>query len=355
MMVVAMAMFAQSAVITFSKSEHDFGKINEADGKVTTIFEFKNEGMEPLVLSNVKASCGCTTPQWTKTPIEPGQTGSISVTYNPVGRPGKFQKTITVTSNSSDSPKKLYIKGEVIPKPAKPTNRYTVKMGDLSLNAKTVNFGTMMNTANMTRTLDYANLTDHEITIEVFEDEMLMGFLSVATTSEKIKPGEAGQLRINLDAKKAKQWGQKQYELYVRVNGKTIKTEEYMVKVHVNFEEDFSTMTAEDKMQAPIAELSTIELKLGTVGKDKKVKQSLNLKNAGVNPLYIRNISNPSPDFITITNSAKGALKNGKKATISVEVSTKGQEPGNYRREIVIMTNDPQHSKIKCVVSWSVE
>ena len=79
---VAVAMMAQQPVITFEKTEHDFGKINEGDGRVTTIFTFKNEGMSALVLSNVKASCGCTTPNWPKEPINPGETGQITVTYN---------------------------------------------------------------------------------------------------------------------------------------------------------------------------------------------------------------------------------------------------------------------------------
>ena len=118
MALCAVAMMAQEPVITFEKTEHDFGKINEADGRVSVVFEFKNEGMAPLVLSNVRASCGCTTPTWTKEPVEPGQTGSITVTYNPNGRPGRFQKTVTITSNASEATKKVYIKGEVIPKQA---------------------------------------------------------------------------------------------------------------------------------------------------------------------------------------------------------------------------------------------
>ena len=125
MALVAVAMMGQDPVITFVKTEHDFGKINEADGRVSTVFEFKNEGMAPLILSNVRASCGCTTPTWTKEPIEPGQTGSITVTYNPNGRPGRFQKTVTITSNATEPTKRVYIKGEVIPKQArsKPNRR----------------------------------------------------------------------------------------------------------------------------------------------------------------------------------------------------------------------------------------
>ena len=87
LLLIALAVAAQQPVITFQKTEHDFGKINEGDGRVSTIFEFKNEGMEPLVLSNVKASCGCTTPTWTRTPLEPGETGTITVTTHSAVNP----------------------------------------------------------------------------------------------------------------------------------------------------------------------------------------------------------------------------------------------------------------------------
>ena len=136
MALVAVAMMAQQPVITFEKTEHDFGKINEGDGRVSVDFEFKNEGMAPLVLSNVRASCGCTTPSWTKEPVEPGQSGKITVTYNPNGRPGRFQKTVTITSNASEPTKKVYIKGEVIPKQAKPVNKYTLAVGELNMKTK---------------------------------------------------------------------------------------------------------------------------------------------------------------------------------------------------------------------------
>ena len=102
-LVCSVVAMAQQPVITFEKTTHDFGKINEADGRVTTVFEFTNEGMVPLVLTNVRASCGCTTPKWTREPIEPGQKGTITVTYNPNGRPGRFQKTVTVTSNATEA------------------------------------------------------------------------------------------------------------------------------------------------------------------------------------------------------------------------------------------------------------
>jgi hypothetical protein len=111
------------AKITFEQTNHDFGVIAVgADG--STIFKFKNEGTVPLTLSNVQASCGCTTPSWTREPVAPGASGEIKVTYD-TKRVGTFSKSVTVTSNAENSPVILRIAGEVKPAEtpaAPPTN-----------------------------------------------------------------------------------------------------------------------------------------------------------------------------------------------------------------------------------------
>lgn len=102
-----------AAKINFKEESFNFSEVPEGP-QVTHEFKFVNEGKEPLVLSNVKASCGCTTPSWPKEPILPGKESSIVVTYNTQGRPGPFTKSITVTSNADTPNKVIYIKGEVI-------------------------------------------------------------------------------------------------------------------------------------------------------------------------------------------------------------------------------------------------
>lgn len=101
-------------IVVNNSSIHDFGTIKESAGSVSTVFTITNTGKEPLILVNVKASCGCTTPEWTKEPIAPGKQGQIKATYNPANRPGAFNKTITVSSNGSPSSLTLNIKGEVV-------------------------------------------------------------------------------------------------------------------------------------------------------------------------------------------------------------------------------------------------
>ncbi|MDR0412635.1 MAG: DUF1573 domain-containing protein [Dysgonamonadaceae bacterium] len=99
--------------VTVDKSTHDFGTIAEDAGNVSATFVITNNTDAPIVLTNVKATCGCTTPSWTKTPIEPGKTGEVVATYNPKGRPGPFNKTVTITTNGVPEKLVVHIKGLV--------------------------------------------------------------------------------------------------------------------------------------------------------------------------------------------------------------------------------------------------
>ena len=101
---------AVAETISFASTEHDFGKIPQ--GKpVTYVFEFKNAGTTALKLDNVQASCGCTTPEWSKDEIAAGGSSKITVGYNAAAE-GAFNKTITITYNGGAT-KVLNIKGEV--------------------------------------------------------------------------------------------------------------------------------------------------------------------------------------------------------------------------------------------------
>jgi hypothetical protein len=102
---------ANKAEFKFDKETYDFGKIPQ--GKPVSIdFKFTNVGDEPLIITNVESSCGCTVPKYTSTPVKKGETGVITVTYN-AAAVMPFNKAVTVKSNAKTPVKYLYIKGEV--------------------------------------------------------------------------------------------------------------------------------------------------------------------------------------------------------------------------------------------------
>lgn len=108
------------AEFKFESETHDFGKIPQ-NKPVSYVFKFTNTGEQPLIISAVEPTCGCTIADYTKTPVKKGQTGSITLTYNAAAL-APFTKGVTVKSNAKTPVKMLYLKGEVIEEPKTASN-----------------------------------------------------------------------------------------------------------------------------------------------------------------------------------------------------------------------------------------
>jgi hypothetical protein len=99
-------------VITFKEDEHDFGTIKQGD-KVVHDFEFKNTGEADLTITSARGSCGCTVPEYPKTPIKVGEAGNIKVSFNSAGKHGETSKTVTLLCNTKEGNKILTIKANI--------------------------------------------------------------------------------------------------------------------------------------------------------------------------------------------------------------------------------------------------
>ena len=109
--IVSKVAVATSSILWKSESI-DVGKIPQNTPK-PIVFEFKNTGKTAVIVTNVQGSCGCTATDYTKTPIAPGKSGTVTATYN-AANPGGFTKTVSVTTNAETTVKVLTIKGTVV-------------------------------------------------------------------------------------------------------------------------------------------------------------------------------------------------------------------------------------------------
>ena len=100
-------------VMTFAEAQFDFRDI-APDSKVRHTFKFTNTGKTPLLIADATASCGCTTPSWTKGPIAPGGTGELQVQFDSRGKQGLISKQVSVRANTQPGTTTIYIKGNVL-------------------------------------------------------------------------------------------------------------------------------------------------------------------------------------------------------------------------------------------------
>jgi len=344
---------AQKPVITFEKNSHDFGKINEEDGKATIIFNFTNKGNAPMVVSRVQASCGCTTPTWTKEPIEPGKKGSITVTYNPLGRPGAFTKTITVYSNSSEEAVNLTIRGEVIPKESAQngsSSQYPVIMGDLRLSAKAIQMNNVDKGKLQLRNIQIQNSGAKSIRPTI---ENLPAYITATVTPQVLEPNSEGKISFTLNSNQCNQWGPLSDEVYVALNGEKKFTQDYQLQVYSNIIEDFSKLTPDQKRKAPIFESTGRTVNFGDLKKGSKKNAQFKISNKGISPLAIRRIINNNKEIAI--NQPKLTIGGGKTGHISFSLNATNLPEGEYKKSITIQTNDPDNSFIILVLNWKIK
>ena len=110
---------ANGAVIAFEEDRYDFGDIHQGD-KVEHVFKFENTGNEPLIITNVQTTCGCTAPKWPRDPIAPGQSSELTVAFNSTGKIGRQNKVITVVSNAVSPMNRVTIVTNILPKKNEP-------------------------------------------------------------------------------------------------------------------------------------------------------------------------------------------------------------------------------------------
>jgi hypothetical protein len=102
-----------AAAVKFEQDAFDFGKINSGD-KVTHEFKFTNTGKAPLVITDGYATCGCTKPEWPTSPVKPGETGVVKVTFDSKGKDGLQDKMVTIVGNTIPNKTVVHLIGEVV-------------------------------------------------------------------------------------------------------------------------------------------------------------------------------------------------------------------------------------------------
>lgn len=324
--------FSQKAKIEFEETSHNFGTISEKAGLATFDFKFKNTGSVPLILSNVRAGCGCTTPEWNREPVAPGASGVIKVSYNPMGRPGSFVKSVTVNSNAENGVLSLTIRGKVSPKQLDPYANYRHTIGSLKLTSNNIYLGAITNTAQPEKDMEIINTGDQPVTVTVTSPAK---YIIASVTPATLEKGQKGNIHFKYMAGQKNDWGFVSDNLKIKVNNAT--EGELIISASIN--EDFSNYTPEMFEKAPVITFSENEGTLEDVAKNSTVTHEFYIQNTGKSDLIIRKLK-PSDESVSVS-TAKSVVKPGKKVKALATLKT-DNNAGKKIKIIQFTTNDPK-------------
>ncbi|MGM0496458.1 MAG: DUF1573 domain-containing protein [Bacteroidota bacterium] len=336
----------KDAKIAFDSKEHDFGKVKEDGGVVSHKFEFTNSGGSPLVINDVKASCGCTTPEWTEKPVMPGKKGYVSVTFNPSNRPGNFNKSIVVRTNGVESVTVLRVKGEVLAKERTVKSRYPTKMGELRLKSNHLPFVKVKHTTPKIDSLPIINTSDEVMDVS-FTD--VPEYLDIRTKPGSLKPGEEGWIWAKINPQEVDDWGFIIDRFRIKVNGENVNNNRFTVTAKIV--EDFSKLTPEERKNAPTVEFEKTTYDFGTEKQNSKVTHTFKFKNTGKRDLKIRKIR--ATCGCTTAEPSRTVIPPGKSDSLKAVFST-GSRSGNQKKLIYFISNDPENSNVRLTFKGEV-
>lgn len=331
--------------ISFEKKMHDFGKIQEKNGSVTIKYIFSNTGTEPVIIQKVRSSCGCTTPDWTKTPINPGKKGFIAATFSPEGRIGAFSKTVTVTTNAELQPIVLRLKGEVSKDADNIAKSYPSTFGELRTKVEFLAFGQIKNTEVKTKYIDIYNPTDKPLKIGI---ENLPGHLNIESIPAIIEPKNKGKLKITYNAEKKGSWDYSLDRFKLKVNDKLIQR---AIAISATINEDFSKMSEKDLAKAPKIKFKEKTFEFGTLKQGEKIEFQFEFTNEGKNDLVIRKTR--ASCGCTAVNMSEKEIKTGKTGVIKAVFNSAGKM-GKQTKTITVITNDPKNQRIVLWIKGTV-
>jgi len=244
---LSLSYLSAQGIMSFEKETHDFGTIKE--GEIATYeFIFTNTGDQPIEIATVKASCGCTTPFWTRGLIKPGEKGNIKASYNSKDRPGGFSKSVTVQSNAQRNVTVLYVKGFAEPAQTSVEENQGQKYAEtvnssplfkqktpasIRIDKEEFDFGRVQTGQVIRHRFNIYNAGQENLIITGFDKQC--DCIAFGVSSSVIGPNQTGILEIALEAKRVQELD----EDFVLITN-DLENPSRAIRLKANIYEDFS-------------------------------------------------------------------------------------------------------------------
>ncbi|MFO7869458.1 MAG: DUF1573 domain-containing protein [Bacteroidales bacterium] len=350
LILVSCVSFIQAQDISFDSKAHNFGTIYSEDGKVMHSFTFTNTGDKPLIISRVKAGCGCTTTAYTEDSVASGETGFITVQFNPDGYSSNFKKTVTVYSNAQKNPSVvLYIQGVVTTRNADLVKQYRYKKGALRFNKAGLNYGSVDINSEVTDTLLVYNEQDTAVSYSFnnIPDHVTVTYKPGNT----LQSHEEGYIVCTYNAKKKNDFGRVRDIIRIKYKGEPYNYR-HRVILSARLIEDFSDYSKWQLRRAPQIEFDTTVYNFDTVKQGTNVSTVFRFKNVGKKDLKIRKISTSCG--CTAGDMEKKVYQKNETGEVHVTFRTRGKRKNQHQR-ITIITNDPTNQTVYLYIKGYVE
>lgn len=325
----------QVTSLKFQEDIHDFGFVDQDGGPVEFSFQFINLTNRPVKILNVQPSCGCTTPDWTKEPVAPGGTGFIMASFNPKGRPGYFNKSLTVTSDFDSNPVILQIKGQVSIGGESVASDLKAINGSWRLKTSSFNLGKVyLKDEFAAKEFPVFNGGDKPVT---YLSTQGPSYIRAEVLPKTIAPGESGKIRISYNGKQKGQYGFQSDHIELETDDKVQPMKSF--SVYATLEDFFPVMTPQELATAPRLNLLNKSLDFGKLKQNTSRTQEVTVVNNGKTELAINAVQGNCACISALPDKDK--LKPGESSSIKITFDPQDRL-GTQQKSVTVYSNDPQ-------------
>ena len=336
----------QSDVIRWDKTVHDFGDISAADGPVSCSFTLTNTGTEPVAVFEVVSSCGCTDVKWTREPIQPGQSGTISATYKNEDGPMAFDKTLTVYVSGVKRPVILRLRGVVHAQKKSLSQLFGAqKLGAFGIKERSLKAGTVRQGLCVSESVTVANLGDKPLSVS-FPD--LPTPLSISVTPNPIPAQSKATLSFTVKAVPG-EYGRQEYSATPWLNGRKA---DGTIGITAWTQENFASLDEQGKKSAPLPVFETSTCSFGSVRAGEKLELSFTCANRGKQPFHVFQADSESPALraVELPDVAPGG-----KGTLRFTLDTSALPAGETVIMLSLTTNAPLRPLVNLFVAGIIQ
>lgn len=329
---------------------HNFGEIMVGSGPVSCSFTVKNTGEKPALIYNVATTCGCTDVNWTREPILPGKTGTISVTYSNDEGPYPFDKSVTVYFSGVKKPVVLKLRGVALDKKKPLAELYPVRFGDFALKESVLKCGNLDQGRSKTESVMVANLSQKPIAVS-FKD--VSPQLSISMTPDPIPPQSTAEMSFTVTADR-NLWGKNMYYAVPVVDGKTVTGPqgEERIGIWAFTKENFDDMAESDKMKGPRPMFRESTYSFGKVKRGNKIHASFCFRNEGQSDFRVYKVNT---DACCWSHSDIPAAAPGEEVTFRVHLDTANMPLGETLTIVTLTTNSPLRPIVNLFIAGWLE
>lgn len=329
----------------FDKLVHDFGDVSVEDGPLTCTFTVTNNGKEPIALFEVVSSCGCTDVTWTREPLQPGKSGTISATFKNEDGPFPFDKTLTVYISGQRKPVILRLRGVVHEKKKSLSELYGAqKLGDFGLKAREYKAGILKQGLTVSEMATVANLGKKPLEVSFTE---VSEHLKVSVTPNPIPAGSTASLIFTIEAA-PELYGKQTYSATPVLNGQKAKAP---LTVWASTRENFDRWTEQQRNDGAIPVFENSTANFGTVKAGTPVELTFNCSNRGKSTFHIYQADpeDPALKVLEIQDAEAGG-----KGFVRVQLNTSAVEKGETVIMLTLITNSPLRPVVNLFVAGQV-